>query len=151
MGARVIGLGQRAAGDDAVGLAILDEIRRKGPPPGVEILELADASDLVEGLRCRGPVIVVDAVLGARPGEVLELAPADVTSGALAPVSSHGLGVGQAIELAGVLAPAELAPTIRLVAVTVRRPGGACVGLSPEVAAAVPRAAERVLALAGAG
>jgi hydrogenase maturation protease len=86
-------------------------------------------------------------VLGTPAGEVVELSPADLASHGGRALSTHGLGVPAAVDLARALAPAAVSPSIRVVAVTIERPAGYAHGLSPAVAAAVPRAVERVLAL----
>lgn len=62
-------------------------------------------------------------------------------------MSSHGVGVRQAIELARVTEPETTAREVHVVAVTIARPGALRDGLGPEVAQAVPRAARQVLAL----
>ncbi|WP_437603102.1 hydrogenase maturation protease [Sorangium sp. So ce590] len=167
MTARVIGLGQRVAGDDAAGLAVLEALRRRGPPSGAELVEARDASALVSLLQAPATVVIVDAVLASPSGEVIELSPSDLAAGAPVPVSTHGLGVGQAIELARLTAPDRLSPDIRIVGVSISRPcqrGSGrrapagdpepraleqADGLSPEVAAAVPRAVARVLSFLG--
>jgi hydrogenase maturation protease len=67
-------------------------------------------------------------------------------------VSSHGIGVADALALAGALGHDVSMAALRIVAVAIARPAGRRAGLSPEVAAAVPGAAERVLGiLAGMG
>ncbi|MFT3772165.1 MAG: hydrogenase maturation protease [Minicystis sp.] len=149
MGVLVIGIGQRTAGDDGVGLAVLDAIRARGLPRGVELVAAAEGSALVPLIASAGRVVLVDAVLAAPPGRVLDLAPADLAAGEAASISTHGLGVGQAIELARITDPGGVAAEIQIVAVTIDRPPRGAIGLSPAVAAAVPRAAARVLSLAG--
>ncbi|CAN94739.1 Hydrogenase expression/formation protein hupD [Sorangium cellulosum So ce56] len=166
MTTRIIGLGQRAAGNDAAGLAVLEALRRRGLPGGAEVVEARDATALVSLLQTPATVVVVDAVLASPPGEVLDLSPSDLAAGAPVPVSTHGLGVGQAIELARITAPDRLSPDIRIVGVSIgkpcqrgsgrRAPSGDPEpraldepGLSPDVAAAVPRAVARVLSFLG--
>jgi hydrogenase maturation protease len=146
MRARVIGLGQRAAGDDGVGLAVLDALRARGVPAGVEIMHAPEASELVPLLQTPATVVVVDAVLGAPPGVVLQLTPGELAASASSPVSTHGMGVAQAIALAGALSEL-ISPTICVIAVTIARPDGYRNGLSPAVAAAVPAAVDRVLSV----
>jgi hydrogenase maturation protease len=75
---------------------------------------------------------------------VVELAPEDLDARGLRPVSTHGLGAARAIALARTLAPAAVSPRIRIVGITIARPESYVQALSPVVAAAVPRAAERV-------
>lgn len=73
---RVIALGQPAAGDDGVGPAVLAALREAGAPEGAELLSCPDPSALIELLQAEGPIVIVDAVLGERPGEVLALSAA---------------------------------------------------------------------------
>jgi hydrogenase maturation protease len=143
---RVIGLGQAAAGDDGVGLAVLRLLRKRALPSEVELLGVAEPSALVSLLAVDTPVILVDAVLGSAVGEIVEFGIEDLSECALLQVSSHGLGVFEAIELARVLHDGQVA-AIRIVAVVITRPESYQEHLSPEVSAAVPRAAERVLSL----
>ena len=140
----VIGVGQAAAGDDGVGLAVIDELERRGVPAGVELRRLADPSDLLSMLEGRQAVIIVDAVVSAPAGRVLELTLEALSALAPAPVSSHGLGVAQALELARALAAGSEFPRVRVIAVAIALPEGRCEGLSAEVARAVREAAERV-------
>lgn len=147
MRARVIGLGRSSGGDDGVGLAVLAALRKGGVPDGVELHETAEPGELVWLLASGAPVLLVDAVLGSPAGEVVDLGPEDLAAGAALRVSSHGLGIADAIGLARVLNDGDGLPAIGIVAVTITRPDRSQHGLSPEVAAAVPRAAERVLSL----
>ena len=149
MHARIIGLGQAAAGDDAVGLAVLEWLREHGVPEGVELVRAAEESALIPLLETPAAVVLVDAVLGTPPGEIRELTPEQIATAGLLPLSTHGMGVPQALQLAQILAPDAVSPSIRIVAVTISRPGRYEQQLSRAVAAAVPRAAERILALVG--
>ncbi len=149
--ARVVGLGQPAAGDDGVGLEVVAYLRRRGVPAGVELLMVREPSALVPLLLAgTAPVVLVDAavgdaVLGDPPGSVLDLTVDLLARRTPRPVSSHGLDLGGAVELARVLGDGEVSGRIRVVAVAIARPRGLSCGLSPEVAAAVPVAAARVL------
>lgn len=147
MRARVIGIGQRAAGDDGVGLAVLSALRERAVPSGVELLEVADPTALVELLNARVPIILVDAVLGSPEGEVVERLPEELAERPSLRLSSHGLGLLEAIELARTLGGGQISSPIRIVGITIARPECYRQGLSPEVAAAVTRAAQRVLSL----
>jgi hydrogenase maturation protease len=107
--------------------------------PGLNLLDLWDGADRV---------IIVDAVKsGAAPGTVHSfdaslLPPRDVM-----PVSSHGVNIIDAVELGRLLGrlPAELT----VIGVEIRSEEPWHVGLTPEVAAAVPRACQRVLEMIG--
>jgi hydrogenase maturation protease len=144
---RVIALGQTAAGDDGVGLAVLEELRRGGVPEGVELVHAPEDGALITLLETPATVVLVDAVVGGRPGEVLEVGPEELEAKGLRPISTHGLGTAQAIALACAVAPATVAPAIRIVGITIAAPARYVQALSPIVAAAVPAAAARVRAL----
>jgi hydrogenase maturation protease len=152
MGTRVIGLGQSAAGDDAVGFAVLALLRRWGVPARVEVMEAGDPSALIALLETPHRVIVVDAVVGhPRVGEVLELTE-EAWPTALSearPLSTHGVGLLQAVELARVVATGAIAPEIVLVGVAIAPPQRYTRGLSSAVQAAVSVAARSVLARVG--
>ena len=151
--ARIIGLGQAAAGDDGVGLAVIDLLRADALPDGVELFVAADPSSLMPLLETSALVVVVDAVLARRggptPGDVLVLAPEDLALRGLRPVSTHGLGVAESIALARALAPDGASKDVRVVAIGIARPTVHQHGLSARIAAAVPHAAARVLAIVG--
>jgi hydrogenase maturation protease len=152
MGARVIGLGQAVAGDDAVGLAVLDRIRQIGAPEGTELVAARDATALIELLQTERRVVVVDAVVGhPRVGEVLELPEKSLAPGLGGPrsLSTHGVSLQQAVELARMTASGVMAPEIVLVAVAIAPPERYTTDLSPAVQAAVPVAARVVLARIG--
>jgi len=158
-GARIAAVGQRLAGDDGVGPAVLDYLRACGVPPGVTLHELREPSALWPLLDGGGPLVIVDAVVagpagggGPEVGRVLELGLEDLEARGLRSVSSHGLSVGEALALATMAADTRgarrAAPRVRIVAVTIALPARAARTLSPAVAEAIPRAAERALALA---
>jgi hydrogenase maturation protease len=142
---RVIGLGQAAAGDDQVGLAVIAHLRGQDAAQGVELLEAPEPSALLPLLETAQPVVLVDAVLAAPAGEVLMLEPEALEQRGLSTMSTHGLGVAQAVALARLLSPAAVSPSIHLIGVSISRPERFRQGLSPEVAAAVPLAAELAL------
>lgn len=142
MSPRVVALGQRFAGDDAVGLAVAAELRARGVP----VREIADATGIVEALADGSDVILIDALLGAgEPGRVRVLSPEDLGRERLAAVSSHGLDVPAAAALARALYPG--AGRLSVVAVQIARAEPFAATLSPAVAAAVGAAAEAVTAL----
>lgn len=146
MSVLLVGIGHPDRGDDAVGPAIVRSLAER-TAADVRILDLVDPVDLP--LRWEGArwVVVADAVLtGAAPGTVTvaELGAADPG----APVwrrlglgGSHAFGLGEAVALSRALGrmPDRLTLVgIEAADVTV----GA--GLSPDVAAAVPRAVTRI-------
>lgn len=142
--AHVIGIGQPAAGDDGVGIAVIVRLRAEGDVEGVVYETVTEPSALVERLRTDVPVVIVDAVVGGGEiGEVLVLEPADIEK-TVRPLSTHGISLLQAIELADALAPGGVTKSVRLVGIVIEAPSGGGSSLSPRVAEAVPRAAAAV-------
>jgi len=140
----VVGIGQAAAGDDGVGLAVARALAARG----VAVRETADASLVLALLEAERDVVVVDAVVGGgAPGSVIRLDPGALASGPT-PLSSHGLGVAEALELARALYGTDVAARVAIVGVAIARPGTTGIGLSPAVAAAVGPAAALAAALA---
>jgi hydrogenase maturation protease len=140
----VVGIGQAAAGDDSVGLAVARALAARG----LETRESADASVLLPLLEAERRVVVVDAVVdGGAPGSVIRIAAGALASGPT-PLSSHGIGVAEALAIAGTLYGAGCVARVEIVGVAIARPAGAAFGLSPAVAAAVEPAAALAQALA---
>lgn len=100
----IIGIGNLHAGDDAVGLLVAQGLRAAGCAG--EIMENAGiAADLVSLFEGRDHVVLIDACRsGAAPGTIHQFDAKDAPLPPfLTPVSSHGYGVGEAVELARVL------------------------------------------------
>jgi hydrogenase maturation protease len=174
---RVIAIGQRSAGDDGVGPAVLDHLTRSaghtgprdaapGEPPGpgdsaesleganvrrgVDFFEADDAVDLISLLQCSGAVILIDAFVGEDPpGTVREISGEINDEEPKALLSSHGMGVRLAIALARTLSPEQVTASIRIVGISIALPTGHSPGLSPAVARAVPVAAGTVMSVLG--
>jgi hydrogenase maturation protease len=146
-GAVVVGIGQASAGDDGVGLVVARALAASG----LAVRECADASVLLSLLEEGRRVVVVDAVVGGgAPGSVMRLDASAIASGP-SPLSSHGIGIAEAIELARTLFGEASVAEVEIVGVAIERPSGARVGLSDAVAAAVEPAAAMAGALAAAG
>jgi hydrogenase maturation protease len=142
----IVGIGQLAAGDDGVGLAVARELAGRG----LAVRESADASILLALLEAGHRVVVVDAVAGGGPpGAVIRLDPGALGAGPT-PLSSHGLGVAEAIALARALYGEPAVARLAIVGIAIARPAVHAVGLSPAVAAAVAPAAALAAELAAA-
>jgi len=108
----LIGLGNPLRGDDAAGLLVAREARRRGGD-GVEVIELeGEPVDLIEAWQGAARAVLADAVAsGARAGAVHRLdAAAGPLPATLAGPSTHALGLAEAIELGRALGrlPGEL-------------------------------------------
>jgi hydrogenase maturation protease len=138
-------MGQTCAGDDGVGFAVLEALRRGGVPEGVELLGVAEPTALISLLDAAVPVLLVDAAVGAgAAGEVLSLPASALETRRPRLLSSHGLGVAEALSLARALSPEAAAAEVWVVAVCIDRPRELRHGLSPAIARAVPRAVAAV-------
>jgi hydrogenase maturation protease len=141
--ALVIGIGNAWRSDDAAGLAVARALQ-ESPPPGAEVLAReGEPTELIDVWAGKDAVWLVDAVSsGAAPGTVHRLdASAEPLPAALFRVSSHLVGLAEAIELARAL---DRLP-VRVVVYGIegaRFEAGE--GLSPEVADAVARVAAAV-------
>jgi len=139
----VIGIGNLDRGDDGVGRAVAQWLRGKLPPE-IEIMEHdGEATMLLAAMQGAEAVYLIDAcVSGAAPGTVrrFDVVREPMPQHAFS-LSSHGLGLGDAIELARMMD--QLPPRCIVFAIEARgvHPGAE---MSPEVAAAVARAGEMV-------
>ena len=99
---RVVGLGNPNAGDDSVGLEIVNRLRARGDCE-CELLALPQAGvELVEALENVEAVLFIDAVSSGLPAGTLHLVP--LPSGEVAPrvlgsLSSHGWGLAETLKL----------------------------------------------------
>jgi hydrogenase maturation protease len=144
---RVIGCGNPDAGDDAVGLLAVREARTS-LPPAVEVVEAGLALRVLDLLDGVDAVVVVDAVRapnGRRePGALVRAEggarglPAEIRSS----LSSHGLGLSEAVGLAGALGPLPRVVFVGVEAADMQ----AGHGLSPAVVAAFPALVGAVIA-----
>lgn len=137
----IVGVGQRYAGDDGIGRAVVEELAASGiPATGVD-----DGAALLNILiDATSPVLVIDAVVGGGSPGTIHVLRREAFDAALRPVSSHGVGVLEAIDLAMRFNPGL---DVTVIGVSIEPPSSRGEGLSPEVAAAVAEAAEHVVAL----
>jgi hydrogenase maturation protease len=113
----VIGVGNRDRGDDGIGPAVVDELRRRRIPLPTIVRE-GDLADLAVLWRAHPDVLIVDACRTGHPvGTVRRLDPTDAGAGLA--WSTHGIGVADAIELARRLG--RLPERLRLVGVEGQR------------------------------
>lgn len=145
--ARIVGVGQEWAGDDGAGIAVVAWLRRALAP--VDLVETAEPTQLINLVTDGAdPVVLVDAIMDdGAPGRVMLLdaqMPDRYTERLL---STHGMGVMEAIELARIAHPDRLAKRIRIVGITIQSAGRAGKGLSAAVEKAIPVAAAYALKL----
>ena len=131
---RVIGCGNIDAGDDALGLLA---VRRVRPllPEGVEVVEAGSGTHLVDLLQNIDGVVVVDAILAgieSNAGTIrLDVKVGEIPADVRTSLSSHGLGLPEAMMLAAAVG----LPLPRIVILGLEaRDTEIGSGLSPEVA-----------------
>lgn len=138
---RLIAIGQPAAGDDGVGIAIAQAFHKKDLPDTIETHQLTDATRLIDLLSGVDRVILIDAVVDSDAvGQIVCLTVDELTEGKVTPLSGHGTNIVQAIKLAQTLAPNTTTDDICIVGVTIARPREYTYQMSPAVAVAIPRA-----------
>ena len=146
-GVVILALGNTFRGDDAVGPEVARRLRRRRLA-GVTIEQPEDALAIIEACGNAALAIVVDAaVSGSPPGTIHRLGLGDRTVPKdLARCSIHGLGLAEALELAGILE--RLPARFLLYAIEGARFDHGST-LSPEVDAAVDEVVQWVLAEIG--
>jgi len=100
----VVGVGNRSRGDDSAGPRVVDAVQARLAHVATYLAH-GDLSDLVMRWDPEQHVIVVDAMVSGRPpGSIVEVNAVEehlpIGSGIL---SSHGVGLAEAVELARVL------------------------------------------------
>ncbi|MFZ6182798.1 hydrogenase maturation protease [Nannocystis pusilla] len=147
MSARVIGVGQRLAGDDGVGIRVAERLRSLDLED-VQVAFIASTTDLIAALTGAQRVIVVDAVLGVgEPGRLHIATPEDFAAQHLVAITTHGLDLPAAVALARALYPETVAPVIQIVGIEIERPATLDEELSPPATAAVEAAVRAVVVM----
>jgi hydrogenase maturation protease len=140
---RVIGVGQRYRGDDAVGLLVAEHVRKIALPCVEVTIESSDAAALLAAFEGVDACVAIDgAQQGGAPGAVLRLEPGQVAATRGGLTSSHGNALADAVALGAALG--SLPSHFRIVAVvgTDFRVGDA---MSAPVRTAIPDAVAAVL------
>ncbi len=149
---RIVGCGNPDAGDDAAGLVAVERARPL-VPTDVEVVTAPTALHVLDLLEGADIVLLVDATRTAGaarpPGEVVRVESGDDGLPVVlrSSLSSHGLGLAEAVGLAAALGPV---PRVVFLGVEV---GDVRMGrdLSPAVDAALPALVEAIVREAGVG
>jgi hydrogenase maturation protease len=144
----IICIGNDLVADDGVGHVIYDELTRRDLPEGtrLKLLGLGGMALLGE-FSGEDLLIVVDAVqFGVSPGTIHVLYWEELPVGGFH-VSCHGIGIREAIEVSRTLYPESSPKSVCLVGIE-----GQCFdqlgkGLTPEVAASIPSAADAIIGI----
>lgn len=141
---RIIGIGNRDRGDDALGPLVADALDGRLPDTVGVVEHSGEVAGLVDLMSGAEAVYLVDAaVMGLEPGRLrvfdASASPLPALGGAF---SSHALGLSEAIELARALD--VLPPVCRVFAVEAAS-FEAGEGLSKQVADTLPRVTQAVI------
>ncbi|MDN5344881.1 MAG: hydrogenase maturation protease [Clostridia bacterium] len=149
----VIGCGNPLAGDDGVGLKVIEELERRGLPPGVKTISAGLPGLALLGLlRGAEQAVIVDAVhAGQEPGTVICCQEKDLARLSWRSLSLHNLGIGEALALGRLVDPATFPPRLILVGIQAGSLARGQTNLSPPVAAALPLAVATIYQLLGGG
>lgn len=139
---RLVGVGNEYRGDDAAGLIVAREIRRRDIP-GLEVWEAGGGTEITEQIDGAEAVIIVDAVVsGAEAGTLVRFdAAAGRLPGFFVNCSTHAISVADGVELARVLGKL---PRRCIVYGIEGREFEPCLPLSGEVKRAAEEAAELI-------
>lgn len=138
----VIGIGNSFRRDDGVGLAVAEEIAKRGIAGVRVVTALGEPAALLDAWTGARLAVVVDAAMGegSIPGQIRRWTPGDDAEPSI--VSSHAFGLAQTYALGEALGQLPA----KLVGLTVDiADAGLGFGLTPPVAAAVPEVIEAVL------
>lgn len=146
----VIGVGNPYRRDDGFGPAVVSRLRERALP-GVVVAECdGEPSRLIELWDGAALAVVIDAVRAAQgcPGRLHRRSARHPSTGQPGAASSHGPGLGEAVDLARVL---DRMPDRLLIYAVEAGDVGFGVGLTPAVEAAATEVAAEIVDLVGVG
>ncbi|MCC6442733.1 MAG: hydrogenase maturation protease [Armatimonadetes bacterium] len=143
----IIGCGSPLAADDGIGPEVVRQLENIELPPGVEVIAGGTPGlGLLDWLEGCERAILVDAVRsGGEPGAVYRLTLDAMLQGGPAPLSAHDLNLVDALMLGYRAEPERMPGEIVVIGIEAACAEKMCVGLSPQVQAAIPEAVSRVL------
>lgn len=152
MRTHVVCLGNELVGDDGVGIRV-GRVLQGLPLPGTITVELVAnlGFGLLDALERAEHLVIVDAMDTGRPaGTCVVSDAAGVRDNAAPSACCHMVGIADVIGLARQLSPSKVASAITIVGIEGQRFFDFGTELSPEVAAALAPAVDKVLELASA-
>ncbi len=148
----VVCVGNDLVADDAAGPAVYAALFAQGLPAWASLRLLGVGGlALLDELQGEDLLVAVDAVQLGAPAGTVHVFEFDELPKAGPAVTSHGIGLREAIEVGRRLYPERMPRRVALVGIEGRCFDGLGEPMSPEVAAAIPKAAARVRALVGEG
>ncbi|MDI6814749.1 MAG: HyaD/HybD family hydrogenase maturation endopeptidase [Dehalococcoidales bacterium] len=144
----ILGVGNILLRDEGIGVRVIQRMHGMELPKYIELFDGGTAGfDLLNTLAGRSKIIVIDAVqLRHEPGAIIRLKPKDILQRGISFASLHQIGLLEALSAAEQLGCAP--QQIVIFGVQPKKLSWG-LELSPEVASAVPRVIELVLAELG--
>ncbi len=145
----VVCIGNELVADDAVGHALYQRLTEESLGGEVRLSLLGvGGMAVVDELTGEDRLIVVDAVqFGSTPGTVHVLDWDQIPCSGMRPVSGHGIGIREALQVCRKLFPEKAASEAWLVGIEGECFNRVGAGLSPKVRDALPQAVERIVQL----
>lgn len=142
----VLACGNIFAGDDAVGIEVMRELEREGLPASVTVVEAgAPGLGMLDHMFGFDKAVIIDAVVGAgEPGRIVRWREDEIPRKMAPPVSVHDISIRDALEFGRKSVPGMLPSEVVVIGVVVAQMEAWHMGLTPEVAEAVPGAARAV-------
>jgi len=138
----VLGLGNILLGDEGVGVHVVEELRRSGGLPGVELVDGGTAGfQLLPYFDGDGLVVIVDAADDGQPAGTVSQSRPIYSKDYPPALTPHDFGLKNILDA---LALTGSRPDIVLLTVSVAEADRASLELSPAVGRAVGEAADRV-------
>lgn len=139
----VLGIGNILRKDDGAGIHVIELLQKEQLPPGVDVLDGGTAGiDLLTYMEGIDRLIIVDALLAdGAPGDIRILSDDAIKERDLI-ISGH---YGRLSDILGLAAELGTRPDTTIIGIIPRDCESYEMGLSPEVAAGVEKAAEMIL------
>jgi hydrogenase maturation protease len=149
MSALIVCIGNDLAADDGVGHVVYEGLARKVLPEDTRCALLGvGGMALIDELEGEDLLVVVDAVqLGHKPGTIHILDWNQLPPSTIRPVSGHGIGIREAVEVAQRVCPEKTPKRVYLVGIEGKCFDELGAGLTEEVAEAVDGAVKEVMNL----
>ena len=144
--ALIVCIGNELAADDGAGQAVYLALKETRLPEGTRLEFLGvGGMNLLETFSGEDHLVVVDAVqFGAAPGTVHTLDWDRIPSLGQRPVSGHGIGIREAIEVGRRLYPEKTPKHVHLIGIEGKCFNTLGAGLSAEVAGALDAAVKQI-------
>ncbi|MGC8767349.1 MAG: hydrogenase maturation protease [Brevinematia bacterium] len=137
---KIVGIGHALGGDDFVGIKVVEELSNEIFDDNIEFITTMDPSRIIYLIEESDLMIVVDAVIGEKEGEVYIINYENFPK-YLKPISSHGFEVPFAVETAKKLG-IDISKKLKIVGITIKEIVMYSDELSEEVRKAIPKAKE---------